>query len=151
MKHLWKTEVQLKFLKPTIIRGNVGKMLHLVKQVWNCLINDVTCLWALQIKTRSFIKSFRTWRDRCWSIIFFFTSWKLCWVNLSAMRSSSRQECVSAKALIPKQLEGSSCLFRNSQQASWISASWRRQAAGSNVWTFPSSTVTWGWRRHSCP
>lgn len=71
------------------------------------------------------------------------TSWKLCWVNLSAIRSSSRQECVSAKALMPRQLEGSSCLLRNSQQASWISASWRRQAAGRSVCTFPSSTVTW--------
>lgn len=72
-----------------------------------------------------------------------FTSWKLCWVNLSAMRSSSRQECVSAKALMPRQLEGSSCLLRNSQQASWISASCSRQAAGRRVCTFPSSTVTW--------
>ncbi len=70
------------------------------------------------------------------------TSWKLCWVNLSAIRSSSLQEWVSAKALMPKQFEGSNCRFRNSQQASWISASCNKQAAGSKVCTFPSSTVT---------
>lgn len=72
------------------------------------------------------------------------TSWKLCWVNLSAIRSSSLQEWVSAKARMPRQLEGSSCRFRNSQQASWISASCNKHAAGSSVWTLPSSTVTCG-------
>ena len=72
------------------------------------------------------------------------TSWKLCCVNLSAILNRSLQvwvlnwaligqystwnwavigQCylqawVSANALIPRQLLGSSCLFRNSQQTS---------------------------------
>ena len=68
------------------------------------------------------------------------TSWKLCCVNLSAMRSRSLHACVSAKALIPRQFDGSSCRLRNSQHTSWISASWSRHAAGNNVWTLLSST-----------
>lgn len=56
------------------------------------------------------------------------TSWKLCCVNLSAMRRRSLHEWVSAKARIPKQLDGCSCCFRNSQQTSWISCIWSKQA-----------------------
>lgn len=71
------------------------------------------------------------------------TSWKLCWVNLSAILRSSRHECVSANALIPKQFDGSSCLLRNSQHMSWISVSCNRHAAGSSIWTLDSSTIMW--------
>ena len=69
------------------------------------------------------------------------TSWKLWWVKMSAMRNSSRQEWVSAKALIPRQFEGSSWRFKNSQHISWISEIWSKQAAGRRAWTLPSSTI----------
>ena len=69
------------------------------------------------------------------------TSWKLCCVNLSAIRRSSRHEWVSAKARIPKQFEGSSCLFKNSQHMSWISANCRRQAVNKNSQTCYQFTI----------
>lgn len=43
------------------------------------------------------------------------------------------QVCRSAKALMPRQLVGCSCDWRNSQQTCWTSISWRRLAAASRT------------------
>lgn len=61
------------------------------------------------------------------------TSTKCCRTYLCADLSRSLQECVSAKPLMPRQLEGSSWLRRNLQQASRTPLSCKRLAAGSNV------------------
>lgn len=66
----------------------------------------------------SHLMSFSTssWLKRmnssCWT-----TSGKCFWLNTSAACIKSTQLCVSAKSRIPKQLDGSSWLSRNSQQA----------------------------------
>lgn len=62
------------------------------------------------------------------------TSTKCCSRYLCADLSRSLQECVSANARMPRQLEGSSWLSRNLQQASRTPLSCSRLAAGSNVW-----------------
>ena len=65
----------------------------------------------------------------------YLTSWKLFWVNLSAILSKSRQAWVSANALMPRQLDGSNCRFKNSQQVSWIKIERRRKNSSSiRVW-----------------
>lgn len=61
------------------------------------------------------------------------TSTKCCSTYLCAALSRSPQECVSAKPRMPRQLEGSSWLSRNLQQASRTPFSCRRLAAGSRV------------------
>lgn len=61
------------------------------------------------------------------------TSTKCCSRYLCADLSKSLQECVSANARMPRQLEGSSWLSRNLQQASRTPLSCSRLAAGSNV------------------
>lgn len=61
------------------------------------------------------------------------TSTKCCRTYLCADLSRSLQECVSAKPRMPRQLEGSSWLRRNLQQASRTPLSCSRLAAGSNV------------------
>lgn len=61
------------------------------------------------------------------------TSTKCCRTYLWADLSRSLQECVSAKPRMPRQLEGSSWLRRNLQQASRTPLSCSRLAAGSNV------------------
>lgn len=62
------------------------------------------------------------------------TSTKCCRTYLCADLSRSLQECVSANPRMPRQLEGSSWLRRNLQQASRTPLSCSRLAAGSNVW-----------------
>lgn len=61
------------------------------------------------------------------------TSTKCCRTYLCADLSRSLQECVSANPRIPRQLEGSSWLRRNLQQASRTPLSCSRLAAGSSV------------------
>lgn len=61
------------------------------------------------------------------------TSTKCCSTYLCAAFSRSLHECESAKPRMPRQLEGSSWLSRNLQQASRTPFSCRRLAAGSRV------------------
>lgn len=61
------------------------------------------------------------------------TSTKCCRTYLCADLSRSLQECVSANPRMPRQLEGSSWLSRNLQQASRTPLSCSRLAAGSRV------------------
>lgn len=61
------------------------------------------------------------------------TSTKCCSTYLWAALSKSPHAWVSAKPRIPRQLEGSSWLSRNLQQASRTPFSCRRLAAGSKV------------------
>lgn len=62
------------------------------------------------------------------------TSTKCCSTYLCAALSRSLHECVSANPRMPRQLEGSSWLRRNLQQASRTPFNCRRLAAGSRVW-----------------
>lgn len=61
------------------------------------------------------------------------TSTKCCRTYLWADFKRSLQECVSAKPRIPRQLDGSSWLSKNLQQASRTPFSCKRLAAGSRV------------------
>ena len=59
-----------------------------------------------------------------------------CWVvYLSADVTKSTQPWWSANALIPRQLEGCSCLTRYSQHASLTSTICKRFAAGNSIYS----------------